>query len=217
MARVYKRDSRGRFASGGGGGGKPKATGGTLAARSSARRSRQKLGTMDSGNQSLSGNLSRRAQKAAVTRTGNALKASKAANRQQIKSRVAGTISKTRRQPAVTPTTVMAQPAKPPRMTDTLRGTLRALAQADAARIRQIESITGQPLRAPKTSKAGTAARARVQNVAAGSGSVTQTLRASLRELAQSDARFIRDLADATGPRKLSGSSSKRRRQLPGS
>ena len=91
MARTYRRDSRGRF-SGGGGGGGGRATGGSLAARSSARRSAAKLSGKDTGDKSLSGTASRRAQKAAVTRTGRASKAAQTANRTKMTGGPAGTI-----------------------------------------------------------------------------------------------------------------------------
>ena len=67
MARTYKRDARGRFASGGTS--KPgRTSGGTLGARTSLRKSRGKLAAKDRADDSLSGTLSRRAQKGAVTR-----------------------------------------------------------------------------------------------------------------------------------------------------
>lgn len=69
MARTYQRDSRGRF-SGGGGATKGK---GTLAARSSLRRSRAKLAGAPSA-----------AQRGAVTRGSNKLKAAKAASRTRL-------------------------------------------------------------------------------------------------------------------------------------
>jgi hypothetical protein len=94
VARTYRRDSRGRF-SGGGGGGGGRATGGSLAARSSARRSAAKLAGKDAADTSLSGTLSRRAQKAAATRTGKASKAAQTANRAQLAGRrPAGVIGK---------------------------------------------------------------------------------------------------------------------------
>lgn len=92
MARSYRRDSRGRFSGGGGGG---KVTGGSLKARSSAKRSQAKLAAKDPGNKSLSGSLSRRAQRAAATRTGKAASAAKAANRTKLAGgRPAGTVGK---------------------------------------------------------------------------------------------------------------------------
>lgn len=95
MARKYTRDSRGRFSGGGGGGSRPKATGGSLKARGSAKQSAAKLAAKDKGDSSLSGTLSRRAQKAAVTRTGKASKAAQAANRTKMAGgRPAGVIGK---------------------------------------------------------------------------------------------------------------------------
>lgn len=94
MARTYKRDANGRFAGGGGSG---RVTGGSLKARSSARRSRAKLAGKAQGDKSLSGSMSRRAQRAAVTRTGKAAAAAKAANRTKLAGgRRAGTVGKVR-------------------------------------------------------------------------------------------------------------------------
>lgn len=107
MARTYKRDANGRFAGGGGSG---RVTGGSLKARSSARRSRAKLAGKAQGDTSLSGSMSRRAQRAAVTRTGKAAAAAKAANRTKLAGgRRAGTVGKVR---ALKPaeTTVAAKP-----------------------------------------------------------------------------------------------------------
>jgi hypothetical protein len=73
MARTYKRDSRGRFAGGGGGGGGATKGKGTLAARSSLKRSRAKLASAPSA-----------AQRGAVTRGSNKLKAAKAASRTRL-------------------------------------------------------------------------------------------------------------------------------------
>jgi hypothetical protein len=77
-----------------------------------------------------------------------------------------------------------------------LRNSLRALARADAANIRELEAITGSKIRrTPAGARAGAEAGARVRETAKG-GKVAATLRASLRELAQSDARRIRGMAD---------------------
>ena len=95
MARTYKRDANGRFAGGGGGSGR--VTGGSLKARTSARRSRAKLAAKDPGDSSLSGTNSRRAQRAAVTRTGKAAAAARTGNRARAKAaRVGGTVGKPR-------------------------------------------------------------------------------------------------------------------------
>jgi hypothetical protein len=87
--RTYNRDARGRFASGGSGGkvkrGAPKAAGGSLKARASAAKSRKKLAEMDPGDRSLKAVLSRRAQKAAVTRTAKAAVEARKANRVRLK------------------------------------------------------------------------------------------------------------------------------------
>jgi hypothetical protein len=81
---AQRRDSRGRFAGGGGG----KATGGSLKARSSAKRSAAKLAGKDAGGATLSGRLGLRAQRAAVTRTGRASKAAQVANSTKLARRV---------------------------------------------------------------------------------------------------------------------------------
>lgn len=71
MARQYRRDSRGRFASTGTS--RPKVTGGTLAARASLRGSRQRLETNATA-----------AQRGAVTRATNRLAASRRENRRTL-------------------------------------------------------------------------------------------------------------------------------------
>lgn len=83
---------------------------------------------------------------------------------------------------------------RPGSITNTLRSTLRSLAQSDAKRIREIEAITGQPVRAPKKPPAGSGATVRPS----GRRSVSGTLRDNLRSLAKSDARYYRELADLT-------------------
>jgi hypothetical protein len=80
--RTYVRDSRGRFAGTPGGGAQAK--GGTLGARSSLKKSRSKLASKDSADQSLRGTLSRRSQKGAVTRGSKALKEAKASSRARL-------------------------------------------------------------------------------------------------------------------------------------
>ena len=92
--RTYVRDSRGRFAGTPGGGAQAK--GGTLGARSSLKKSRSKLASKDSTDQSLRGTLSRRSQKGAVTRGSKALKEAKASSRKSLSARAIGTISKKR-------------------------------------------------------------------------------------------------------------------------
>jgi hypothetical protein len=80
-------------------------------------------------------------------------------------------------------------------MTSTLRATMKALAKADARRIREVESITVQKVKPTAAgAKAGKEAGARVRATAKG-GKVADTLRAGLRELAQSDARTMRGMA----------------------
>jgi hypothetical protein len=80
-------------------------------------------------------------------------------------------------------------------MTSILKNTLRTLAQADAQRIREIESITGQKIKPIKQRAAAIAAGDRIRSTVKG-GKVADTLRAGLRELAQSDARTMRGMAE---------------------
>lgn len=113
--------------------------------------------------------------------------------------------------PAPAASTAPRVPAsqRPGSITSTLRGTMQALAQSDAQRIREIEAITGKPVRASRAG--GTAAGNRVRGTAQGK-SVSGTMRSAMRELAQSDARFYRELGSITGPskpRQVKGSSGK--------
>lgn len=89
MARQYKRDARGRFASGGSTG---RRAGGTLAARASLRRSRQKLASRDPADTSLRGTLSSRAQRAAVTRASKRLQQASRSSRVSIAGGRGGTL-----------------------------------------------------------------------------------------------------------------------------
>ena len=73
---------------------------------------------------------------------------------------------------------------------------MQALAKLDAQRIREIESMTGGKIRrtaATERQAKSSGAVERVRNVAKG-GKVADTMRAGLRELAQSDARQIREM-----------------------
>jgi hypothetical protein len=81
MARTYRRDGRGRFSS----------TGGSLGARSSARRSQQKLKAAQAGGKSAA---SIRAQKGAVTRTAKAAKAARMENRRTLTASRKGVVAK---------------------------------------------------------------------------------------------------------------------------
>lgn len=87
VARTYKRDRNGRFSStgGGGGGARPKVTGGTLAARSSLKGSRQKLAAKGTS-----------AQKGAVTRASRKLSAQQQANTVKLQGLRKGVIAKPR-------------------------------------------------------------------------------------------------------------------------
>lgn len=167
----------------------PLATGGTLAARASLGRARAKAGQGASP-----------AQRGAVKRAGTYLKASRERNRTAVKGAMPrGTMAKPKGQKPgpvnATQSTRLPAAQRPGSLTNTLGKTLRNLARADAARIREIESITGQKIRrTPAGAGAAKEAGARVRAVAKG-GKVGPTLRAGLRELAQSDARSAREMA----------------------
>jgi hypothetical protein len=195
MARTYKRDSRGRFASGGGGGGRPAARG---VSRGTNRLTRDNAGRITS----VGGN--------GATARGGRLRTASGKQRATVTARgigkaPAGTVSrsggraKAAKQSEATVmggTSRVPAAQRPGSMTNTLRSTLQSLAQADARRIREIEAITGQPVRAPRRSSAGQGATVR----APGRRSVSGTLRDNLRALAQSDARTMRGMADLTKP-----------------
>ena len=250
MARTYNRDSRGRFASGGSSSGssrrksaklpaptKRTTTGktqrrqGLLTQRSSLARSQAKLKGKDTADKSLTAQLSMRAQKAAVTRAKNKLAAAQQTGRVRLKTTDrAGVIRPGRRNKSQAVTPDVVSPAsgssrvpasqRPGSITNTLRSTLRELAQSDARRIREIEAITGRPITAPK----GRGGTPKLPG-SAGTGKVKDALQGSLRGLAQSDARFYRELGQITqgttaklpggkGSKRVKGSS---RRRLPGS
>ena len=200
--RSYVRDGNGRFASTPGGGKSAALKGGTLSKRSSLKGSRAKLKAKDAADPSIRNTLSTRAQKGAVTRGNKALRAAKAASQRTAVGRSkAGTVAKGKK-PSVLKATVLKPQAarvpasqRPGSMTSTLRATMGALAKADAKRIREVESITGQKVKPTAAgAKAGREAGARVRAAAKG-GKVSDTLRAGLRELAQSDARTMRGMA----------------------
>jgi len=104
MARTYKRDARGRFAGGGGGSGggrksaklpaptKRTASGktkrqGLLTQRAAVSAAQAKLKSKDPADRSLTGQLSLRAQKAAVTRAKNKLAAAQKTGRIRLSGR----------------------------------------------------------------------------------------------------------------------------------
>jgi hypothetical protein len=200
--RTYVRDGNGRFASTPGGG-KPALKGGTLAKRTSLKKSRANLRAKDAADPSIRNTLSTRAQKGAVTRGDKALRAAKASSQRTAVGRSkVGTLSKTKKSPVLKTTVLKTESARVPAaqrpgsITNTLRGAMAALAKADAQRIREIESITGQKVRPTAAgTKAGKEAGARVRATAK-KGKMADTLRAGLRELAQSDARTMRGMAE---------------------
>jgi hypothetical protein len=251
----YVRDAQGQFASTPGGGKKatPSAVrkaaraaalkGGTLAARTSLKKSRSKLKSIDKADSTLQTSLSKRAQKGAVTRgSKNLTKAIKSSRTRLIGAKPnANTIKKKRpvsmayvlkdvtrsmssddaqrvlgkkplakrkisapskantikkKRSPILEAKPLQKPAsqRPGSMTATLRGALKSLAQADAQRIREIESITGQKIKPIKERAVAAGAKERVRSTAKG-GKISDTLRAGLRELAQSDARTMRGIS----------------------
>ena len=174
--RSYVRDGNGRFASTPGGGKSAALKGGTLGKRSSLKGSRAKLAAKDAADPSIRNTLSTRAQKGAVTRGNKALRAAKAASQRTAVGRSkAGTVAKGKRSPVLKATVLKPQAARVPAsqrpgsMTSTLRATMGALAKADAKRIREIESITGQKMKPTAAdAKAGKEAGARVRATAKG-------------------------------------------------
>lgn len=206
-SRTYVRDSRGRFAStgGGGGGGKGVKRGRTelIRARRSVRQARGKLAAFDPADQSNKSALSKRAQRGAVTRAEKRLAAVR--KTAVIKgARVSGTISKNRRQrpaaaPAVTPAPAPAKGTAPKRIR--------------AARPAGTISKSRQPVM--RTTPMGNNRVPASQRP----GSVTSTLRETLRTLAQLDAKRIREIEAITG-QKLTvpqGSMSRKARPQSGS
>jgi hypothetical protein len=158
------------------------------------RRSAAKLKGLDVSG-SYSGAMKQRGQKAAVTRAANRLQAAQQSGRRRLQAGARQGVVRPGKGPRVMNPEVMPRdrvPAsqRPGSMTSTLRGLMRGLAQADARRIREVEGITGQRVTMPSTPSG---AGARVRATAKG-GKVADTMRAGLRELAQSDARTIREM-----------------------
>lgn len=130
MARTYKRDARGRFSSTGASR-SGRTGGGTLAARTSLRKSRAKLAGKDAADTSVGGTLSRRAQKGAVTRGEKRLKEVRKASTVKMQGmKRSGTIAKGGRRSAPPPA---ARPQVPARGTLAARGRLRDARSAAAA------------------------------------------------------------------------------------
>ena len=131
------RDANGRFSSSPGGG-SGRVTGGSLKARSSARRSAAKLAGKGKADTSLSGTLSRRAQKAAATRTGKAARTARAANRTKLAATSRAVIRPGRaKDPVISKAasenkSLTRQRMKPPVGTPRKGQVVRALARAEA-------------------------------------------------------------------------------------
>ncbi len=217
-ARNYVRDANGRFASTGTTGRKPKPPRTSFRQRQavSLARQRRQTGRLGSATREAKARLaaSRKKlgtnaspqQKAAVTRA-KRMAAMLAGERRIRTAPQAGVLRGAagrgvkkglKSRPQTVSTTPMSRPVpasqRPGSLTSTLRGTLRNLARTDAARIREVEAITGQKLSLSTAgAKAASETGARVRGAAKG-GKVAGTLRAGLRELAQSDARTAREM-----------------------
>jgi hypothetical protein len=209
--RTYTRDSNGRFASTGTTTAKARPAARRAATRAGNRLNRDNTGRISgigrNGATIRGGRLKTAKGNARATQTasmrGAGFRASTIAKGGRgVSGKVARSMAAVRKERAGAQTaqaTPMPRrvPAaqRPGSLTSTLRGTLRALAKADAARIRELEAITGQKVRpTPAGARAGAEAGARVRGTAKG-GKVAGTLRAGLRELAQSDARTAREMA----------------------
>lgn len=115
--------------------------------------------------------------------------------------------------------TPMQGPGKKPRIADTLRSTLRDLAQSDARFYREIEQLVG-PIKVPKPARALRGGGGGGTSGGNQRGSVTRTLRDSLRSLARSDAARLREIADITRPTSagaISGGKGGKRKGMSGS
>lgn len=218
MARTYKRDSKGRFA--GGGGGSKDARGPAKVGRSGPRGG--KVGSKTEQKRAAQAQAARSAQFRSKTQSSGAKAAYKAAGRgaRMTERNAAAAVARKPANPARKVEVVDAQVMNPSRqpgrgsMTATLRGALRELAQSDARFIREIESITGQKIKRPaNTSKPQPA----LGGSGTRTGKVSDALRANLRQLAQSDARRMREMAEILAPPKLSGSTGGSRRRVSGS
>lgn len=193
--RTYKRDSNGRFSSSG-------STGRQRPASRPAPRGRNRLTRDNSGRITGTGD--------GATARGGRLRTGAGNLRATQTARLKGQGGKVRRpvgggearseamRTAVIPSGQGRVPAaqRPGSMTSTLRSTLQSLAKSDARWIREVESITGGKIRVTRSAPAREGATAR----ASGRGSVAATLRGSLRQLAQSDARLMRGMADLAKP-----------------
>lgn len=124
-------------------------------------------------------------------------------------------------------------PAKKPAgsMTRMLRKGQRDLYRAEQDRMQTLMRVSGGGSVAGmriirRNIKAGAASRSNATTSITGAtkpGSVSQSLRGTLRQLAQSDARYYRELGNTVGAtrssasKRVSGSSSRPRRKLKGS
>ena len=203
----------------------PLMTGGTLAARSSLTRARRKLaenatpaqrGAVTRAKKYAAQSYDKNTQPRKFGRPASVMRKRPPESplRWQVEGGKAGALKP---RPQATQVSVMPRPeAKPPRIADTMRETMRALAQSDARFYRSLEKDLGIKVKVPKTSKAATTSRANIQSVASNTKSVSQTLRAGLRELARSDAQRLREIQDITretrgNGNKLSGGKSNKR------
>lgn len=155
-----------------------------------------------------------------LTRANRDAAGAQRANRQRLGQSPAGRLVRGKGRkagPEVSPTTVMGRPgegARPPKISEVLRGNLRALAQSDARFYRELERDFGIKIPSPTASRAKTLPPPPGGQSGARSGKVSTALREGLRSLAQADARRLRDIAAITrdGPAgTLQGSGSRPR------
>jgi hypothetical protein len=120
---------------------------------------------------------------------------------------------------------VVSGPRRPRRqkplgqMTRTLKASLEGLKQSDRQRDLMFTGKAAGPILS-RGRRAAPGIQAKVAEAAGPSGRVSQALGSSLRKLAQSDARFYRDLAKELGPapKQMKGGKAKPKpKRLPGS
>jgi len=159
-SRTYARDARGRFASTPGGGSRkptgglpkrqPRKTGspppkrrGLVTQRAAVRRSAAKLRGKDPADQSLSGTLSRRAQKGAVTRAQNRLAAAEQSGRRRVRAAAQPGIVRPGRQGRVKP--VAATPASRPAVRGRQRLQMYATGKDGVVLKKALDAIRNNP------------------------------------------------------------------------
>lgn len=221
MARTYKRDSKGRFAGGGGSKdnrgpakvGRSGPRGGKVGSRAEQKKAAAAQAARSAQFHSKAGSSTAKAAYKAASRGARMSERGAAAAVPKKPTKGAALATRPTVKPARKVEVVDAQVMNPSRprgqgsMTSALRSTLRELAQSDARFIREIEAITGQKIKVPRNTNTPKPA---LSGSGGRTGKVSDALRANLRELAQSDARRMREMAEILTPPKLPGGSSSR-------